>query len=60
MVCKKNKKTKRTPHKLNFGPSFSQRIQTLFKNVSSCVLNNGFTTDPFTLSRGVRQGYPFF
>ena len=28
------------------------------KNVSSCVMNNGFTTAPFMVSRGVRQGDP--
>ena len=48
----------RTPHKFNFGPSFIQWIRTLYKNVKSCVMNNGFTTGPFTLSRGVRQGDP--
>jgi len=37
---------------------FFQWIQTLYKNVKSCVRNNGFTTGPFTLSRGVRQGDP--
>ena len=30
----------------------------MYKNVKSCVMNNGFTTGPFTLSRGVRQGDP--
>ena len=48
----------RTLHKFNFGPSFIQWIRTLYKNVKSCVMNNGFTTGPFTLSRGVRQGDP--
>ena len=48
----------RTLHKFNFDPSFIQWIRTLYKNVSSCVMNNGFTTGPFTLSRGVRQGDP--
>lgn len=48
----------RTLHKFNFGPSFIQWIRTMYKNVSSCVMNNGFTTGPFTLSRGVRQGDP--
>ena len=48
----------RTLHKFNFGPSFIQWIRTLYKNVSSCVINNGFTTGPFMLSRGVRQGDP--
>ena len=48
----------RTLHKFNFGPSFIQWIRTLYKNVKSCVMNNGFTTGPFTLSRGVRQSDP--
>ena len=28
------------------------------KKASSCVMNNGFTTGPFPLGRGVRQGDP--
>ena len=48
----------RTLHKFNFGPSFIQWIRTLYKNISSWVVNNGFTKGPFTLSRGVRQGDP--
>ena len=48
----------RTLHKFNFGPSFIQWIRKLYKNISSCVTNNGFTTGPITLSRGVRQGDP--
>ena len=48
----------RTLHKFNFGPSFIQWIRTLYKNVKSCVMNNGFTTGPFTLSRGVCQDDP--
>ena len=30
----------------------------LYNNASSCVINNGFTTGPFALRRGVRQGDP--
>ena len=48
----------RTLHKFNFGPSFIHWIRTLYKNASSCVLNNGFATGPFSLGRGVRQGDP--
>ena len=33
-------------------------MRVLYKNASSCVLNNGFTTGPFLLGRGVRQGDP--
>ena len=33
-------------------------MRVLYKNASSCVMNNGFTTGPFLLGRGVRQGDP--
>ena len=39
----------RTLHKFNFGPSFIHWIRVLYKNASSCVMNNGFTTGPFLL-----------
>ena len=44
--------------KLNFGTYFLQWITTFYTNISSCVLNNGFTTDLFQVRRGVRQGDP--
>ena len=44
--------------KFNFGPSFCAWITAFYSNISSCVMNNGFTTQPFKLSRGVRQGDP--
>ena len=48
----------RISHIFNFCPSFIQWMRVLYKNASSCVLNNGFTTGPFLLGRGVRQGDP--
>ena len=44
--------------KYNFGTYFLQWIKTFYTNVSSCVLNNGFTTDLFPVRCGVRQGDP--
>ena len=44
--------------KYNFRINFLQRIKTFYTNVSSCVLNNGFTTDLFPIRCGVRQGDP--
>jgi len=41
-----------------FGPSFMQWISTFYKNISSVVLNNGFSSAPFPVERGVRQGDP--
>ena len=33
--------------KMGFGPNFPQCIRTFYRNLSGCVLNNGFTTDIF-------------
>ena len=39
-------------------PQLWQWVTVLYNDISSCVLNNGFTTNHFILSRGVRQGCP--
>lgn len=41
-----------------FGESFLGWIKTFYKNISSCVINDGFSTPSFILKRGVRQGDP--
>ena len=43
---------------LNFGGSIQRWISTFYSNSESAVLNNGFCTNYFKLSRGVRQGCP--
>ena len=48
----------RNLHKFNFVPSFIHWIRILYKDLSSAVMNNGFTTGHFPLERGVRQGDP--
>ena len=42
----------------NFGESFIKWVSTLYSNISSCVLNNGFATQMFEVRRGFRQGDP--
>ena len=42
----------------NFGPEFKPWINTFYKNIQSCVINNGLSSEYFNLSRGVRQGDP--
>ena len=42
----------------NFGLDFKVWIRTLYNNISSCTINNGYASKPFTLKRGVRQGCP--
>ena len=48
----------RTLTSFGFGPSFLQWIYTFYNNISSCVINNGFSTQPFPVERGVRQEDP--
>jgi hypothetical protein len=33
-------------------------VKTIYKNNSACVTNNGYSSEFFPLSRGVRQGCP--
>ena len=40
------------------GPQLRQWINVIYSDISSCILNNGFTTKQFNLGRGVRQGCP--
>ena len=42
----------------NFGPDLLNWITILYRQVSSCVLNNGHASEFFSLQRGVRQGCP--
>ena len=42
----------------NFGTSIKQWISTFYTNIESAAINNGFTTNWFKPSRGVRQGCP--
>ena len=49
---------KRSLALFNFGDSLQQWVSTFYNNSESAVLNNGFCTNFFKLSRGVRQGCP--
>ena len=42
----------------NFGPDIQNWFKVLYNNVNSCVLNNGYASEFFSLGRGVRQGCP--
>ena len=44
--------------RFNFGPSFINWIQVLYKNANSCVMNGGISSGFFNIERGVRQGDP--
>jgi exonuclease III len=47
-----------TLHAFGFGESFIKWIKTLYKNASSCTVNNGWLSEHFAIQRGVRQGCP--
>ena len=42
----------------NFGDSLISWIKLFYTDISSSIQNNGWTSDFFNLSRGVRQGCP--
>ena len=48
----------RTLTSFGFGPSFLKWIYTFYNNISSCVINIGFSTQPFPVEKGVSQGDP--
>ena len=41
-----------------FGMNFCKWVNIMYTNISSCVINNGFTTQYFELKCGIRQGCP--
>jgi len=41
-----------------FGPSFKQWIKTIYNSPVCMIKNNGYLSDKFSISRGVRQGCP--
>lgn len=40
----------------NFGPKFRNKIQTLFRGLCSCIINNGHVSEFFYLHKGIAQG----
>ena len=43
---------------VNFGPDLKRWVKTFYSNITSCVINNGFSSNYFPVSRGLRQGDP--
>ena len=42
----------------NFGPEIIRWVNSFYKNIPSCVINNGLCSEYFNIERGVRQGNP--
>ena len=41
-----------------FGATFRKWVSIMYNDISSCVINNGYTTGYFKLKCGIRQGCP--
>ena len=48
----------KTLQHFGFGPLLLNWIKLFYCNIESCILNNGWASNFFKLSRGVRQGCP--
>ena len=42
----------------SFGPMIRSWIKVIYKDINSCVINNGRASEFFNISRGLRQGCP--
>ena len=48
----------KTLQHFGFGPSLLNWIELFYCNIESCILNNGWASNFFKLSRGAKQGCP--
>ena len=48
----------KTLEAFNFGDNFKKWVSVLYNNAQSSIMNGGFMTNYFEISRGVRQGCP--
>ena len=48
----------KTLKKFGFKDNFINWVKVLYNDISSCIINNGWKSDFFSLSRGIRQGCP--
>ena len=46
------------PELFNFGPELIRWVNIFYKNIQSCVINNGLCWDCFNIEHGVKQGDP--
>ena len=47
-----------TLEKIKFGKSFIKLVKTIYNKAEACLTNNGWTSKPFEIQRGIRQGCP--
>lgn len=46
--------------KFNFGPDFVSWVNNFYKDILSCIINNGVSSHYLHIERGVRRGGPTF
>ena len=44
--------------KFGFGRNFINSVKMLYKNVNNSIINDGWVSYNFSVSRGIRQGCP--
>ena len=44
--------------KFGFGHAFMNSVKMLYKNANNSIINNGWVSNSFSISRGIRQGCP--
>ena len=47
-----------TLEQFKFGKSFIKWVRTIYNKAEACLSNNGWTSKPFEIQRGIRQGCP--
>ena len=45
-------------NQFGFGPDFIRWVNVFYKDIQSCIINNGLCSPYFNIERGVRQGDP--
>ena len=43
---------------MNFGPQFRSYIKSIYHDIRSAIISNGYVSEFFHVQRGVRQGCP--
>lgn len=44
--------------KFGFGANFRKWVSILYRDINNCITNNGWISESFKISRGIRQGCP--
>ena len=44
--------------KIGFGNNFINSVKMLYENAKNSIINNGWVSNSFSISRGIRQGCP--